>query len=428
MTGGADPSASQPGGAGPGGPGGFGAGPTGGAPGAQQGAPAGEGPGHGADDGGAADPLGGGDGHGHGSHARLEIGKSVTPDPMVIGGKAAYTVTVTSTGKAPARDVVVTDHLDPAVKYVSGAGCTASGRTVTCGGEGTTIAPGDSVSYTITVRVGSGTAAGTTIVNRAEASASNAKKATVEIATKTKGGDGHGGHKKRADIEVAKTADPAAVKPGGTVAYTVTVRNKGAAKAVDVTVKDPVGGEHTTVVRQPEECRSGGSGGSGVVCDLGTLKPGESAVLEFTVRVKRGTAPGTRIANCAAATTGSEETTTDNNKACAEVKVTGAKPKPSPTHSPEPSHSPSGKPEPSHSPTAGPVPPADGGEVGGEIPGGGADAGGPAAGLPVTGGAVGAVAALGAVLAAAGLALRRAAARRTGARRAGPAAGPGHLG
>src|SRR5436190_8207269 len=63
----------------------------------------------------------------------LSIAKTDSPDPVVAGSNLTYTITVTNPGGGnDASNVVVTDNLPSGVDFVSAAGCTHSGNTVTC--------------------------------------------------------------------------------------------------------------------------------------------------------------------------------------------------------------------------------------------------------------------------------------------------------
>lgn len=72
--------------------------------------------------------------------------------PVAPGETFTYTVTVRSAGPSVARRVRVTDPLPTGLEFVSGDGCTASGQDVTCGTEAA-VDPGGSRSWTFTVRV-----------------------------------------------------------------------------------------------------------------------------------------------------------------------------------------------------------------------------------------------------------------------------------
>ncbi|MEV0583723.1 CARDB domain-containing protein [Nonomuraea sp. NPDC050310] len=239
--------------------------------------------------------------------AQLQVTKTVSPDPMIIGAESVYTLTVRNTGDTPATDVVVTDTLDPNLTPGAlPAGCTASGQTVTCGGPGTAIPPGGELTLSIPVTVDSALADGTNLRNGFTADGSNTAPATGQLISQTR---------TVTDVEITKSG-PATVEQDGTITYTVVVVNHGPSDAVDVTVQDPTDGNLTEIVDLPAECPASGLT---VSCPLGRLKPGERREFTFTVRVR---APGgTQIDNCATVYTGSRENETGNNVSCVSTVV-----------------------------------------------------------------------------------------------------------
>lgn len=88
----------------------------------------------------------------------LTIGKSDSPDPVVVGATLTYTVQVQNLGPDPATGVKVTDQLPQGVDFVSASAssgqCTRQGRRVSCD-LGTLNAP--TVNYgappTVTIAV-----------------------------------------------------------------------------------------------------------------------------------------------------------------------------------------------------------------------------------------------------------------------------------
>jgi uncharacterized repeat protein (TIGR01451 family) len=89
----------------------------------------------------------------------LNITKSATPNPFVVGQPASYTITVQNTGTAATTaNVVVTDTLPTGIGFVGSAGmdwtCVGS-PTLTCTYTGT-LAAGASTVLTIDVSVGAG--------------------------------------------------------------------------------------------------------------------------------------------------------------------------------------------------------------------------------------------------------------------------------
>ncbi|MGG8405831.1 DUF11 domain-containing protein, partial [Streptomyces sp. 12297] len=108
--------------------------------------------------------------------ADLGTVKSTGAQASVAPGETfAYTVTVTNAGPSTARQVQVTDPLPAALAFVSAAdGCTAAGRTVGCGPVAE-LAPGQSRSWTFTVRLDPGfTGDGSALRNTATAEARTA--------------------------------------------------------------------------------------------------------------------------------------------------------------------------------------------------------------------------------------------------------------
>ncbi|TDD14325.1 DUF11 domain-containing protein, partial [Nonomuraea diastatica] len=105
--------------------------------------------------------------------ASLRIGHTAVPDPVVIGGQAVYTVTVTNIGDTAAEGVTITGALD---EHVAPGplpdGCGLAGRTITCGGPSLTIPAGRSVTRSFPVVIDPGLSDGTALVSRAEVSAS----------------------------------------------------------------------------------------------------------------------------------------------------------------------------------------------------------------------------------------------------------------
>ncbi|MBW8481248.1 DUF11 domain-containing protein [Actinomadura parmotrematis] len=252
--------------------------------------------------------------------ADLVVSKTVSPNPMTIGARAVYKVTVTNTGDRPAADVTVTDALPSGVTAgTMPAGCSLTGRTATCGGAGVTVSAGGSVAYEIPVTVDSGLSDGANLTNRADVATSTAD-------ARTQGTRLISQAHTLTDVEITKTG-PATAAANGDITYTITVVNHGPSDAVDVTVQDPTNGNLTAITDLPAECPASGLT---VSCPLGTLTSGETRTFTFTVRANAGLADGTAVQNCAMVYTGSRETTTDNNHSC-----TGTSVGPPPTTGPQ---------------------------------------------------------------------------------------------
>ncbi|MGA4843653.1 DUF11 domain-containing protein [Streptomyces sp. G45] len=216
-----------------------------------------------------------------------------------------YRITAVNHGPSQAVDVVVRDQLPESLVFVSSSdGCTASGRTVTCGPL-PKLAVGDSHAWTVTVRLADDYEGdGRDIVNLATVSSGTHDPDRDNNTTSVTGlpvPPGRGS----ADLSLTKTAvlpgDRTWVRPGETFRYRITVRNQGPGTARGVRVSDPLP-RGLRFVGSTDGCAPDGAGP--VVC-LGPdrLAPGASATYEITVRVATEWArhPG-RIENVASVT------------------------------------------------------------------------------------------------------------------------------
>ncbi|MGE6736659.1 CARDB domain-containing protein, partial [Streptomyces sp. NPDC059900] len=273
--------------------------------------------------------------------ANLQISKSVTPDPLVIGDNAVYTLTVTNSGDEDASGVTVTDQLGDGIS-VGGLpdSCTAQGQTVTCGGSGVTVPAGATREFQIPVTVDPSLSDGTNIRNQADVLQDGSQRASTTLISQST---------TLTDVEITKTATPE-VEADGTYTFTLTVTNHGPSNAVDVTVQDPTDGNLSSIVERPEECPDSGLT---ITCPLGTLAPDETRTFTVTMRANPD-AEGQTITNCAQVYTGSRENNTENNRSCATTDVVPPD-TPTPTPTPTPTDDPTPTPTPTDDPTPTPT-------------------------------------------------------------------------
>ncbi|WP_330299011.1 lectin-like domain-containing protein [Streptomyces sp. NBC_00503] len=141
------------------------------------------------------------------AQADLSLTKTAeSRSPVAPGETFTYTVTVRSAGPSVARKVTVTDPLPAALAFVSSpGGCTAVGRDVTCAAAAA-LDPGGVRSWTFTVRLDPAyTGDGTALRNTATARADTADPNPLD----NSGSDGVPGGRVRppsADIELSKRA------------------------------------------------------------------------------------------------------------------------------------------------------------------------------------------------------------------------------
>jgi uncharacterized repeat protein (TIGR01451 family) len=163
---------------------------------------------------------------------------------LTPGGQVIYTVTATNTGTVPAPDTIVSDPMPTGIAGMSWA-CAPSGGAVCPSASGSgalnetlaTFPAGGAVKYTIT----------------ATAAASNLPAVVVNTATAAPpaGSVCDDGSKPPCDsvvtnpsvpvVRIAKTSNAlAALTPGDSVTYTVTVTNTGTVPAPGTVVSDPI--------------------------------------------------------------------------------------------------------------------------------------------------------------------------------------------
>ncbi|MFD9903967.1 DUF11 domain-containing protein [Streptomyces sp. NPDC059063] len=215
--------------------------------------------------------------------ARRSPGSAPRPD-----GVYDYRITATNHGPSQAVRVTVKDQLPESLTFVSSPdGCTASGRTITCGPL-PELAVGASHTWIVTVRLADDYEGdGRDIVNLASVSSNTHDPAPDNNTTSVTGlpvPPDWG----RADLSLAKTAvlpgGRSWVRPGETFTYRITVHNKGPGTARGVQVSDPLpAGLH--FVGSPDGCAPDGDGRRILCPALDRLAPGASASYGITVRV-----------------------------------------------------------------------------------------------------------------------------------------------
>ena len=110
------------------------------------------------------------------------------------------------------------------------------------------------------------------------------------------------------DLSITKTA-PGAMPAGGDVTYTLTVTNTSTVFANNAVVTDVLPSTLAFVSSTPA-CSAAGQT---VTCALGTMSPGQSIPIAFTVRIAPGAPTGTVIQNTASVTHADTDPTPANN-------------------------------------------------------------------------------------------------------------------
>lgn len=222
----------------------------------------------------------------------LDVGitKSDGRTTVAAGETLTYSLHVTNHGSAPADGVVVQDPLPVGVEFVGGSdGATTAGGVVTW--PAFSLAGGASRDVTVTVRVGSGVAAGTAIVNPASVADDGTHGPDTDLVNNvTSDTDRVVEH----DLSIAKTDGVTAVGRGRSTTYTVTVTNRSTVDpATTVRIRDvlPAGLAF-------ERASDGGTESAGTVTwPTFDLAPGESRTFTVTARVATTLAHGETITN-----------------------------------------------------------------------------------------------------------------------------------
>ena len=238
------------------------------------------------------------------AEADLSLTKEASPDPVVAGERLTYTLTVDNAGPSDSPSVQVVDTLPAEVEYVGAIGAACVGVPV--GGTGVltcqlgAIPAGGNAAFEIVVDVRADTPVGTTIDNTAVASdpgatdpdpSNNDDDAQVTVETE-------------ADLRLGKDG-PDEVFPGTEFDWTLTVTNGGPSDAQNVVITDTLPVSTTFVSASGASCGGVAMGGTGtLVCDVGPLAAGASAMVDVRLRVDDGAADLQVLTNNA--TTGSD--------------------------------------------------------------------------------------------------------------------------
>ena len=218
--------------------------------------------------------------------ADLSVAKSDSPDPVLVGGKLTYTLTVINKGPSYATGVTLTDTLAGSVRFVSSTpsqGRCSGTNTVTC--TLGNFASGDSATVAIVVTP---TAAGT-ITNTARVTGNETDPGTgdntAQEATTVR---------PTADLSVTKSDSSDPILIGSNLTYTFTISNEGPSDATGVRLTDTLPEGVTFVSSTPSQGSC--SGTSTVVCSLGNIRIGDGATVSIVVTpVVVGTITNTAI-------------------------------------------------------------------------------------------------------------------------------------
>lgn len=229
--------------------------------------------------------------------ADVSIVKTLTTaGPYSAGQSVTYTLDVANAGPSPATSVAVTDA--PAnliVTSVSGGGCAALPCTIP------SLAAGAGVTITLTATID----VPGPFDNAAAVDADEPDPDPADNGDAT-GNGGVAGVPLGGDLELTKTASTAALTPGETFDYILTVENHGPVTANNVVVSDPLPAGFTFISATPTQGTCD-IVATTVTCIVGTMSNGATATITI-----RGTASTASLTNTATVDSATE---TDPNPA-----------------------------------------------------------------------------------------------------------------
>jgi uncharacterized repeat protein (TIGR01451 family)/gliding motility-associated-like protein len=221
----------------------------------------------------------------------LNIVKTPQANTVVAGENYNYTLVISNSGTAPARDVVVTDVLPAGLTFVSADnGGTHSSGTVTWNIP--VLAIGQSVTLTLTVNLNSSVPSGTSIQNIAVVDSPDNP---VDPIPSDVDPDTEVEVEAIANLSIEKNVSQSIIVSGAPVTYSITVRNSGLSDALTVLIRDllPVGTSFISAT-------NGGSMNSGaVIWTVPVIKAGEQVTVNVTVSTDLNLVTGDQIFNVA---------------------------------------------------------------------------------------------------------------------------------
>ncbi len=252
--------------------------------------------------------------------ADLSIAKTHSPTTPVPGQSMTYTITVTNAGPSAVTGATVADALPAVITGASWTCAASTGASCPASGSGNIA--------TSAVNLPSGGTATFTVTGTLSASATGTVTNTATVAAPTGTTDPTPANNSatdnstpapQADLSIAKTHSPAALVPGQSMTYTITVTNAGPSAVTGATVADTL---PAVITGASWTCAAAGSGascpaaGSGnIATSAVNLPPGGTAVFTVTGTLS-ASATGT-VTNTAtvAAPSGTTDPTPANNSA-----------------------------------------------------------------------------------------------------------------
>ncbi len=251
--------------------------------------------------------------------ADLAITKTDGVTTVAAGQTVTYTITASNAGPTDAPGSLVNDTFPAPLTGCSWTCAGAGGGTCTAAGAGNiadvvNLPNGGSVTYTATCTVPAATAAGVNIANTATVTP---PMGVPDPASGNNSATDVDTTTVSADLSITKTDGVASVVAGGSLTYTIVASNAGPSNASGSTVADTFPASLTctwTCAGSGGTCTAAGSGN---INDSVNLPVGANVTYTASCTVAPGTANGTVISNTAtvAVPAGASDPATGNNSA-----------------------------------------------------------------------------------------------------------------
>jgi uncharacterized repeat protein (TIGR01451 family) len=235
----------------------------------------------------------------------LTVAKSANATTIVPGGTVGYTITITNSGETPYTAASVTDSLAGVLDDATyGADATASAGTVTYAGGTLTwsgdLAVGAAVTVTYSVAVLSPDPGDKVLTN---------VMASTDVGSSCLPASGSAGCVVNVIVltpalTIAKSASTATTVPGGTVTFTIAVTNSGQTPYVGAVVSDALAGVLDDATYNNDAAATVGtvSFASPTLTWTGNLNPGSSTTITYSVTVLNPDTGDAELANSVSST------------------------------------------------------------------------------------------------------------------------------
>jgi len=248
------------------------------------------------------------------SSADLSVTNAGSPNPVAAGSTITYTQVVSNNGPSAADNATLVSTIPANTTFVSlaapsGWSCITpvvgfTGNVVCSNSD---LAGSMAATFSIVVKVTTGTANGTVITETASVSSSasdpNSTNNTANASTVV-------GSTSQAEMTVTNSASPDPVIAGNNITYTQTATNVGSVAANNPTLSEntPTNTTFQSISAPPgTTCTTPAVGGTGAItCTAGSAPAGSSGTVLLVVQVASGTASGTVISDTATVNAGNQ--------------------------------------------------------------------------------------------------------------------------